>query len=419
MREQKLRALNYFDLFHARVRILVRSFGMDAEFAGDEFIDFGPDSLFPFERQPLQRLDGDDSDELRTQVRRLVPKTPGVYGMLDLKGRLIYVGKSKALRNRVLSYFLPNNEEDKAGRIIQSTRSLVWEHQPSEFAALVREQSLIRTFQPRFNVQGIPRRQQPIFVCLGRSPAEQLFVSRRNDPKALVSLGPLMGASRASRAVEVLNRLLGLRDCSAKQSCSFTEQLRLFEIDLRPGCIRLELRSCLGPCISACSRHEYDVQVQRARGFLTASDQSPLLDLQSAMQRAAAGCHFEWAARLRDDLKAVTWLARRAEDIAQARDRYTFVYPVESTDGLPAIWYLIRRGVLEGAIAEPKNARERRKVIGKLAEWMAADNHLGPRFSPRPETLALVASWFRNQRGELKRTFQPTEVSAKKSKLGT
>jgi excinuclease ABC subunit C len=378
---------------------------MDAEFAGDEFIDFGPDPLYPFEQQALQRLEGQDTDDLRSQVRRLVPKVPGIYGMLDLRGRLIYVGKSKAVRNRLLSYFMPNNEEDKAGRILQSTSAIVWEQQPSEFAALVREQALIRQFQPRFNVQGIPRRQQPIFVCLGRAPAEQLYVARRHDPKAIAALGPLLGAGRAGRAVEVLNRLLGLRDCSSKQPCSFTEQLRLFEIDLRPGCIRLELKSCLGPCISACSRQEYDAQVRRAKNFLAGEDTSPLLELQAAMHRAASGCHFEWAARLRDDLTAVSWLARRAEDISQAQERYTFVYPVESSNGEPAVWYLIRRGVLEGAVAEPKNARERRKVMHKIEEWLAADNHLGPRFSPRPETLALVASWFRNHRGELKRTF--------------
>src|SRR5690606_25603617 len=115
------------------------------------------------------------SAALRADVRRYVPRVPGVYGMLDTLGRLIYVGKSKCLRNRLLSYFLPNNEEDKAGRIVQSTCAIVWEYQPSDFAALLREQNLIRVFQPRYNVQGIPRRQQPIYVCLGHAPAEQFY----------------------------------------------------------------------------------------------------------------------------------------------------------------------------------------------------------------------------------------------------
>ena len=57
--------------------------------------------------------------------------------MVDLRGRLVYVGKSKCLRNRVLSYFLPHNEEDKAGRIVQSAATIVWETHPTEFAALL------------------------------------------------------------------------------------------------------------------------------------------------------------------------------------------------------------------------------------------------------------------------------------------
>ncbi len=382
---------------------------MDAVLSDDAFVGFGEDTLYPYPAPSLQSVAAGSTELLRGEVRQQLPREPGVYGMLDLLGRLIYVGKSKSLRNRVLSYFLPNNEEDKAGRIVQSTRVIVWETQPSEFAALVREQSLIRSFQPRFNVQGIPRRQQPIFLCLGRPPAEQFYTARRHDPKALYVLGPLFGASRAMRAVEVLNRLFGLRDCSSTQPCSFTEQLQLFDIEARPGCIRLELGSCLGPCISGCSRSAYEAQVQRARAFLQARDASPIHELTSTMQRAATGRHFERAAQLRDDLKAVQWLSRRADDIAQARERYTFVYPVEEA-GMQPVWYLIRRGILEGAVAAPQTATQRRATQALLKQWFASDKHIGTRYMPRPETLALIASWFRNQRSELKKTFLPTDL---------
>ncbi len=113
---------------------------MEAVLSEDVFVDFGEDTLYPYASPGLQSVDADSTAQLRAQVRQQLPREPGVYGMLDVIGRLIYVGKSKSLRNRVLSYFLPNNEEDKAGRIVQSTRTIVWETQPSEFAALVREQ---------------------------------------------------------------------------------------------------------------------------------------------------------------------------------------------------------------------------------------------------------------------------------------
>lgn len=393
---------------------------MDAVLEDAPFVDFGNDPLFPFPRVGLRRVDGDDTEDLRGEVRRFVPKVSGVYGMIDALGRLIYVGKSKCLRNRLMSYFLPNNEEDKAGRIINSTSSIVWETQPSEFAALLREQFLIRSFQPRFNVQGLPKRQQPVFICLGRSPAEQLYTTRKHDPKAIFALGPLFGASRAGRAVEVLNRMFRLRDCSSSQPCSFTDQLQLFDIELRPGCIRLEIETCLGPCISACSRNEYLVEVQRAKSFLAGEDASTVSQLEQTMQRAASNLHFEQAARLREDIKAVSWLFRRATDIATARDHYTFVYPVQAEtrarqprdEAEQDIWYLIRRGVIEGAMPAPRNVIEKRATREKLRRWLDSDNTVGEQFAPRPETLALVASWFRNHRGELKSTFVPGQSRA-------
>jgi excinuclease ABC subunit C len=389
---------------------------MEAALQDEKFTDFGKDGLYPFARTGLCCVESPDPRDLRAQVRRFVPKEPGVYGMLDPLGRLVYVGKSKCLRNRLLSYFLPNNEEDKAGRIVQSTETIVWELQPSEFAALLREQFLIRHFQPRFNVQGMPRRQQPVFVCLGRKPAEMLYTSRRFDPKATFSIGPLSGAARASRAVEVLNRIFLLRDCSSQQTCSFTEQLQLFDIELRPGCIRLEMDTCLGPCISACSRNQYESQVSEARSFLKGKCDRPLEVLESQIQQAADNWHFERAAVLREDQAAINWLHRRATDLAQARHRYTFIYPVDpypSDAQQRVIWYLIRRGMIEGAIAEPRGTAEEKAAGELINRWLASDQSIGAKFVARPETLALVSSWFRKHRGELKKTINPRKLKSR------
>lgn len=399
---------------------------MDAILQDRPFFDFGNDALYPYARTGLCQVDGDTPEQLRSQVRHFAPKAPGVYGMLDPLGRLIYIGKSKALRNRLLSYFLPNNEEDKAGRIVQSTTAIVWENQPNEFAALLREQYLIRQFQPRFNVQGMPRRQQPVFICLGRQPAEQLYTAKRHDPKAVLSIGPLLGAARANRAVEVLNRIFQLRDCSSKQKCTFTEQLQLFELEMRPGCIRLEIESCLGPCIAGCSRGQYARQVVLAKDFLSGKCEQPVNHLTQQMREAAANLHFERAATLREDLQAVQWLHRRATDLARAKAYFTFVYPVaaEQSAAGPAkavpgsaafanreqrgIWYLIRRGVVEGAVAEPMNQTERKRTGRLLEDWLAEQGRVGSSFDPRPETLALVTGWFRKNRSELKKTFKPS-----------
>ncbi len=384
---------------------------MDAEWNDAKFVDFGPDPLYPYQRSELPSITADDRSALQQLVRRNLPKTPGIYGMIDLRGRLVYVGKSKSLRSRVLSYFLPHNEEDKAGRIVQSATTIVWEEQPSEFAALLREQYLIRQWQPRFNTQGIPRRQRPVHICLGRNPAEQLYTARVADPKSICSVGPFQGATRAARAVEVLNRLFKLRDCSSKTRFTFSDQMQLFDIAPRPGCIRYEIRTCMGPCTFGCSRKAYDQQVDMAKKFLSGEDSQAVDWLEEQMADAAHRLHFEQAARLRDDLNAVRWLTRRVSDVAVARKSFTFVYRPTAIDG-QEVWYLIRRGIVEGAVAAPRTARQRVKMERTIANWFAQDNHVGLRFSPRSETLALVTSWFRNQRGEFQNTIRPDSIAS-------
>ena len=383
---------------------------MEATLDEAPFVDFGEDSLFPYRAPGMRRVDGGSRGELRSQVKHFVPRVPGVYGMLDALGRLIYVGKSKCLKNRLIRYFLPNNEEDKAGRIVDSTVAIVWESQPSDFAAWMREQSLIRSLQPRFNVQGIPKRLKPVFVCLGRAPAEQLYTARAEDPKAIAWIGPLQGASRAGRAVEVLNRLFRLRDCSSSTPLGFTEQLQLFDIELRPGCIRHEIQTCLGPCIRGCSRKAYEAQVKSAKAFLGGKNDEPIAQIELQMLHAARNRQFEQAVVLRDDLRAIEWLSRRAVDISRAKNHYTFVYSVSGYDGQD-VWYLIRRGQIEGALAAPKTTSQTIQTHRLVQRWLEQDHHIGTQFNARPETLALVTSWFRNNRPELKNTFQPKHFS--------
>jgi len=366
---------------------------------GEVFTDFGADRFMPHPSAALRFVEHDRTEGLRDEVRRWAPKVPGVYGMIDAVGRLIYVGKSKALRNRLLSYFMPTQEEEKSGRIAQSACRIVWETQPSEFAALLREQHLIRNFRPRFNVQGVPQRQRSVFLCLGRKPAETFYVSRDVDPKAVAWEGPLMGANRVTRVAEVLNRFFQLRDCSEKTKFQFSGQLQLFDLEIRPGCVRHEIGNCVGPCVQGCSRSTYQKQVDLATDFLLGRDESILVQIERLMNTAAQGLHFEQAGRYRDDLKLVKWMVNRLQDHANARERLTCIYSVQGCDQRP-IWYLIRRGVVEHAVEAPKTARITKTLEKQLRHWHESDNTLGTGYVRCEENLAIVSGWFRKNSAE-------------------
>src|SRR5436309_2490526 len=151
-----------------------------ALFPDRRFAGFGPSRLTPDpDPPPIHGVTARRATALRARVRERCPRRPGVYGMVDRDGRLIYVGKAKCLRSRLLSYFRAGSREAKAGRIIDHTRAVVWEFAPSEFAALLRELELIRRWRPNYNVLGLPGRQRVSYVCLGRKPAPYLFLSRQ------------------------------------------------------------------------------------------------------------------------------------------------------------------------------------------------------------------------------------------------
>src|SRR5262245_2282756 len=101
---------------------------MDRSLLTEAPFDFGPSAFIPCtDSPPLHRVHGQKASQLRSQVGKLCPRKPGVYGMIAGNGELIYVGKAKSLRGRLLSYFRPRSRGPKAGKILRQARSLVWE----------------------------------------------------------------------------------------------------------------------------------------------------------------------------------------------------------------------------------------------------------------------------------------------------
>jgi excinuclease ABC subunit C len=320
----------------------------------ERLTEFGPNPFSVQEEPRISEVHGVRPRVLKSAVQSTCENVPGVYGMLDKDGILIYVGKSKTLRTRLLSYFSPKVRNQKPGRMIRQARGIMWEPAPSEFAALLRELQLIQHWRPRLNVKDMPLRARSTFVCLGRPTAPGILLSSKPAPSMLATFGPMFGSRRLTRAVEALNRLFLLRDCVNSQPMAFSDQNKLFPKEDRPGCLRFELQTCLGPCVSACSQEVYSKKVQQARRFLEGKADAPLAGLQKRMEQAAAHRQYELAARLRDDLAALCHLKERLDRLRSAQAEYHFVYPVSAENG-DTIWYLIRGGRVAAVTKAPKD----------------------------------------------------------------
>ena len=395
----------------------------------ESFEDFGHDPFFSHPSllgfaPKLCRIDAENKHELRSLVQKFVPYSPGVYGILDALNRLIYVGKSKALRGRLTSYFLPGSTDEKAGQIIQHAKSIVWELQPSEFAALLREQALIRTWQPRLNVVGMPNRSQPAYLNLGRGPAETFYVTRQWDTRATICRGPFYGSSKLFRAVEILNRFFLLRDCSSKTKMLFSNQPSLFDLPARAGCLRSEIGNCLAPCLVDTPRAKYRLQELLAKSWMQGESSSVHEELVKQMHWSIERLQFERAERLEQDSKILRWLHRKLFQLEQATHNPPAVYSVQNAGqgNFPknGILYLLRGGGVQSAVASPtglcsKRDRVRIDLIhAGITRWLEGEEKIdvSVSFCRSHESLGLVTAWFQKHRQERDRCVEIPTLSA-------
>lgn len=375
-------------------------------FLGGRFLGFGPDRHRPDGDNPaFEFVSAGGRAELRRRVRQLCPALPGVYGMLNRRGALVYVGKAKVLRKRLLSYFRKGDRDEKAGRIIARTQTIVWEPGPSEFAALVRELELIRRWRPNYNIQGMPGNDRYIYIALGRKPAPFAFTTRDPNGTEVAVFGPLKGAVMANEAARRINDLFRLRDCAQTQTMHFAEQRELFPVLHAAGCLRYELGTCLGPCAAYTTRANYGKHVRAARAFLDGSDVAPLERLQKEMQAASDQLLFEKAAALRDKLTPLQWVRERLNWLSRARDHHSFIYPLRGADG-ETLWYIIHRGRICRAVAAPNDADTRRAAAEAIAAVYDRKN-LAAAPLDEVDHILLVARWFRKFGSERAATLSP------------
>jgi excinuclease ABC subunit C len=380
---------------------------MDGLFPLEPFRDFGPCALGPgSSAPPVQCVQGVRAAGLRGQLKLVCPKKPGVYGMLDGSGELIYLGKAKELRCRLLSYFRTRHRPPKAGRILRQARTIVWETCAHEFAALLREQELIRRWRPRWNVQGQPLRRRLAFLCLGRAPAPYLFLTRTPPPDVQASFGPLPWTQRTVKAVQRLNDRFRLRDCPQPQEIIFPEQGALFPLARAPGCLRAELGTCLAPCTGSCAQTDYAAQAMAAAGFLSGADARTLADLERHMHQAATAQQFERAASLRDQWNDLTWLSEHLARLRQAQDAMSFIYPVCGWDGT-AGWYLIHGARILAWAPAPRDVPSSRHAASALtAVYGPKSAHLLAPYEHHDGRL-IVMQWFRRFPAERAKTLTP------------
>lgn len=233
---------------------------------------------------------------IRDMAKRL-DLSPGVYRMLGHDGQVLYVGKAKALKNRVLSYTRANGLSHRLTRMVAETRSMEIITTRTEVEALLLESNLIKTLKPRFNILLRDDKSFPYIMITRDHEWAQINKHRGTRKRKAWWFGPFASASAVNRTVTELTRAFLLRNCSDS----------VFSTRTRP-CLQYQIKRCTAPCVGKISHADYQKQVNQAVRFLNGESRIVQDEFATYMHAAAEELRFEDAALWRNRIRALTMI---------------------------------------------------------------------------------------------------------------
>ena len=236
-----------------------------------------------------------------------LPLLPGVYIMHSADGEIIYIGKAKALRNRVSQYFgSQNNHAEKVRRMVDNVDHFEYIITDSEFEALILECSLIKQHTPKYNILLKDDKGYSYIKVSGDKWRKISYVLQKNDDNAEY-IGPYKSSYYVKSAVEEANKIFMLPTCNRKFPQDFGKG--------RP-CLNYHIKLCSAPCTGKVKFADYNESVEQALAFLKGGSSNSVKDLTKKMEEAAENLEFERAARIRDKISSIKKMGDKQKVVA-------------------------------------------------------------------------------------------------------
>ncbi|HEX8467790.1 MAG TPA: excinuclease ABC subunit UvrC [Allosphingosinicella sp.] len=231
------------------------------------------------------------------KVVKTLPIRPGVYRMLDSKGDVLYVGKARALKNRVTNYTQVARMTKRLQRMVSQTRSMQIVTTNTESEALLLEAQLIKRYRPPYNVLLRDDKSFPFILLREDHPFPQIRKHRGARRHKGQYYGPFASAGSVTRTLNALQKLFLLRSCTDT-----------FLATRKRPCLLFQIRRCSAPCVGRVTPEAYAELVQDSKDFLAGKSSQVQLKLAAAMNEAAEAMDYELAAVFRDRLRSLTFI---------------------------------------------------------------------------------------------------------------
>lgn len=232
---------------------------------------------------------------LELQIQTL-PNNPGVYQYYDKEGKILYVGKAKNLKKRVASYFNKIHETAKTNVLVKKIVTIKHIVVPTETDALLLENNLIKTLQPRYNVLLRDDKSYP-WICIKKEPFSRIFSTRRLIKDGSEYFGPYTSFKTVSTILELIKELYPLRTCNYDLSQSNIESGK-FKV-----CLEYHIGNCKGPCEGFETLENYQKQVDAIREILKGNFKESMKDFKKVMTDLAKDMRFEEAQKIKEKIE--------------------------------------------------------------------------------------------------------------------
>lgn len=278
--------------------------------------------------------------ETKRSLLKNLPRKTGIYLMKNASGRPLYIGKAKDIRSRTTSYFNARGDgRPYLDHLIKELESIDFIVTKDEREALILENSLIKTYKPKFNFRLKDDKSYSFLTLTTKDKFPKLVTTRRVKEDGNLYYGPFAYGGALKQTKRLINLLFGIRDCS---------DVKFARHQQRP-CLSYDLNLCLGPCAGKVSEDTYLDSVNRAKTLLNGDKKTLIRILKKDMDKAAREERFEQAIGLRDKIKLLAKDLEVAKVLSSSLDDRDVIALHKSSDVCAVVALFFRFGAIAGS----------------------------------------------------------------------
>ena len=333
---------------------------------------------------------------IEDELKKL-PASPGVYLMHDKTDEIIYVGKAISLKNRVRQYFQTRKRSPKIEQMIKNIAYFEYIVTDSEMEALILECNLIKEHRPKYNTMLMDDKTYPYLKVTVNEPYPRVLLTRRLKRDKAKYFGPYTSVESVKDTLELLTKIFRIRTCSKK----FPRDLK----KERP-CLNYDIKRCDAPCQGYISEEDYNKKIEKIIAFLNGYYDDIIKELERTMKRQSAELEFEEAAKTRDLLSSVKFVAQKQKmSYGERENRDVIACAKENKDAVVQVFF-IRDGKLMGRdhfYINVMGDETESEIIGSFIKQYYAGTPFIPKqllLQTEIEDMDLIANWLSDRLGQ-------------------